>query len=57
MFQMKCLLCSHVTREKMKTEFTADDRSKKYKACKLGVAFAKVNQGDGPMCGRPEAYT
>lgn len=41
----------------MKTEFTADDRSKKYKACKLGVAVAKVNQGDGPMCGRPEAYT
>ena len=38
----------------MRTEVTADDKSKKYKDCKLDVIVAKVNQGDGPMCGRPE---
>ena len=38
----------------MRTKFTADDKSKKYKACKLDVTVAKVNQGDGPMYGGPE---
>ena len=27
----------------MRTKFTADDKSKKYKACKLDVTVAKVN--------------
>lgn len=38
----------------MKTEVSADNRSKKYKACESDGTLVKVNQADGIVCGRGE---